>query len=431
MAQSGESSKKHEAGAPDPPLAIKPAKYEVVVRRSSDRAVLPVVPDDDPDRDAIGDLLGASPHPAPPRRVRRELRLLRRLLVGLPLLAVAVPVFVWLRYRSQHVTSKNAAVGGYVAEIGTRISGLVAAVDVDAGDRVKAGQVMVRLDDRRLVADVQEMRAEVTGLQRAIEIERVTVRQERLQIRQQQPEAAAKVAAAQARAEGARVEAEDARRNYALMDTLHSRNGVVSTEELRNAETRRRAADARYDEAQANAAVAARSTEQEARVATDAVRLRERKITLLEANLLVAQARLTRAEADLEGATIRAPDDGAIVRRIAQPGGAIVAGQPVISMWLGDDLWVEAWIAEDDLAFVQRGAKATVTLQSLAGREFTGRVERIGLATDRDVPESDVPQPRFSRMNGAPVVAVRIRLDAPPPELVPGLSAVVAIAKEK
>ena len=431
MAQAGESSKKREAGTPDPPLTISPTKYGVVVHRSSDRAALPVVPADDPDRDAIGDLLGVSPHPVPPRRVRREPRLLRRLFVVLPFLVVAIPVFVWLRYRSQHVTSKNAAVGGYVAEIGTRISGLVAAVAVDAGDRVKAGQVMVQLDDRLLVADLEEARAEVTGLQRAIEIERVTVVEERVQIRRQRAEAAARVAAAQARAEGARVEAEDARRNYDLMDTLHARNGVVSTEELRNAETKRHAADARNDEAQANAAVAARSTEQEARVATDAVRLRERKITLLEANLLVAQARLTRAEADLESAAIRAPEDGAIVRRIVQPGGAIVAGQPVISMWLGNDLWVEAWIAEDDLGFVRQGAKATVRLHSLPSREFTGRVERIGLATDRDMPASDVPQPRFSRMNGAPVVAVRIRLDAPPPELLPGLSAVVAIAKGK
>jgi membrane fusion protein, multidrug efflux system len=417
MAKPGEASRDREAGK----------KYEVVVRRSH----VPVVPADDPDRDAIGDLLGASPHPVLPRRVRPERRLLRRLLVVLPLIGVAVPVFVWLRYRSQHVTSKNAAVGAYVAEIGTRISGLVAAVAVDAGERVKAGQVMVRLDDRRLLAEVQEARGAVTGLRSAIEIERVSVRQERLQIRQQQPEAAAKVAAAQARADGARIEAEDARRNYAMMDTLHSRNGVVSTEELRNAETRRLAAEARFAEARANAAVEARSTEQAARVATDAVRIRERKIALLEADLAVAQARLTRAEADLESATIRAPDDGAIVRRIVQPGGAITAGQPVISMWLGNDLWVEAWIAEDDLGFVRQGAKATVKLHSLPGREFTGRVERIGLATDRDIPASDVPQPRFSRMNGAPVVAVRIRLDAPPPELLPGLSAVVAIAKGK
>jgi hypothetical protein len=107
MAQPGESSKTREAETPEPPPAIHPTKYGVVVRQSSDRAALPVVPAVDPDRDSIGDLLGASPHPAPPRRVRPERRVLRQLLVVLPLLAVAVPVFVWVRYRLQHEETRE------------------------------------------------------------------------------------------------------------------------------------------------------------------------------------------------------------------------------------------------------------------------------------------------------------------------------------
>jgi hypothetical protein len=41
-----------------------------------------------------------------------------------------------------------------------------------------------------------------------------------------------------------------------------------------------------------------------------------------------------------------------------------------------------------------------------------------------------MPHPRFARMRAAPVIGVRIRLDEPPPNLVPGLSAMVAIKKE-
>ena len=157
--------------------------------------------------------------------------------------------------------------------------------------------------------------------------------------------------------------------------------------------------------------------------------IRERGIGVLQANLERARARLNRAEADLEGTIIRAPEDGAILRRIIQPGGSVESGQPIISMWLGSDLWVEAWIDEEDLGFVRVGSPVTVTFHSFADREFSGVVDRLGLATDLEIPESEVPQPRFSRMRGAPVVGVRIRLDAPPPELLPGLSAVVAIEK--
>ncbi|HKA58103.1 MAG TPA: efflux RND transporter periplasmic adaptor subunit [Gemmatimonadales bacterium] len=347
------------------------------------------------------------------------------------LLAIALPVSLWFHYRWQHVFSRNAAVRGHVAEIGTRISGVVAAVTVDAGDRVRAGDVLVRLEDRQLAAAVEEARAAVAGLQRTIDVERMTVDRERRQLAQLRPEAEARIAAANARAEAARVEAEGARRNHELFETLHARDGVVSTEELRDAESKRRAAEARFNEAQANAVVAARSAEQGTQSAADGVVIRQRGIAVLEANLLAAQARLTRAEDALESAAIRAPENGAIVRRIVEPGGAIAAGQPVISMWLGSDLWVEAWINEDDLGAVHRGAAATVAFQSIPGREFTGRVDRIGLSTDLEIPPSEVPQPRSSRINAAPVVGLRIRLDDPPTNLVPGVSAVVAIQKAR
>ncbi|HKA56976.1 MAG TPA: efflux RND transporter periplasmic adaptor subunit [Gemmatimonadales bacterium] len=378
--------------------------------------------------DAITELVGVPARPVGSDSRRKFWR--RPWWAVLTVLVLAPPAYLSLQYRLQHVTSKNAAVRGHVAEIGTRISGLVASVAVDAGDRVKAGQVLVRLEDRHLLAEVEEARAEVAGLERSMSVETETIGLERSQIAGQEAEAAAKISAAKANAEAARVEAEEARRNHELQDTMHS-HGMVSTEELRNAESRRRAAEARLDEAQANAVMAQRSAEQGARQARDAVTIRASRVAVLDANLAAARARLARAEADLASATIRAPEDGAIIRRIIQPGGAVDAGRPVISMWLGSNLWVEAWIDEASVRFVRRGARATVTFHSLPDVEFAGRVDRVGLSTDLEVPESDVPKPRFTRMDGAPVVGVRILLDQPPPELVPGLSAVVAIEKER
>ena len=159
--------------------------------------------------------------------------------------------------------------------------------------------------------------------------------------------------------------------------------------------------------------------------------IRERRVGSLEADLLSAEARLMGTEADLEGAVIRAPADGAVVRRIIQPGGSVEVGQPIISMWLGNDVWIEAWIDEEDIGFVKLGSKAMVTLHSVPGRDFEGVVDKIGLATDLEIPESEVPQPRNTRMSGAPVVGVRIRLDDPPLDLLPGLSAVVAIERKE
>jgi multidrug resistance efflux pump len=348
---------------------------------------------------------------------------------GAAALAVVMPINVLLGYRS-HVTSSNAAVRGYVTEIGTRIDGIVASVAVDVGDRVTASQVLVQLDDRTLRAQVDEVRAQVAALEGTIASERTAVELDNAQIQRQQGESAAQIAAARANAEAWRIEAAEAVRNHELQTQLSARGGFVAAETLRGAESAARSAQARLQEAEANATAIERSTDGRTRGARDAVTIRRSRIAVLEADLRAAQARLARAEADLESAAIRAPSEGAIVRRIVQPGGAIEAGQPVISMWLGDDLWVESWVDEEELGSIGVGSEATVTFHALPGEEFSGTVERIGLATDLEIPQDEVPQPRFSRMRGAPVVSVRIRLDERPVDLLPGLSAVVAIRKE-
>lgn len=381
------------------------------------------------DADAIGVLLGGSASPVTTRpRFQFDWKQWRWALFLLPVIGVAAPIFLWAHYESNFVTSKNAAVRGHLAEIGTRLSGIVASVECDVGDRVEKGQVLVQLENRHLAAEVQEARADVAGLERKIEVERLTIAHERLQLDQTKAEAQARVDAANAQVSAAQVEADDADRNLELRRSLYSRDGAVSSETLHEAESARRSAQARLEEAQANLA-ASRSKARQTDLTGDELSIREENIGVLEADLLRAKARLARAEAQLEGSSIRAPGDGAIVRRISQPGGSVEVGQPIISMWLGDDMWVEAWVDEEDIGKVRIGSPVTVTLHSFPGQEFEGVVDKIGLATDLELPDMDVPQPRGSRMSGAPVVGVRIRLLDRPAEMLPGLSAVVAIRK--
>ena len=109
----------------------------------------------------------------------------------------------------------------------------------------------------------------------------------------------------------------------------------------------------------------------------------------------------------------------------------MLPGGPLIVEVQGDDVWIEAWIDEDDLAMVEVGSPARVTLKPYPGREFAGYVETIGVSTDFEVPETEVPLPRNERMRHTPVVNVRIRLLNPEADLLPGLSAVVGIRKNR
>jgi multidrug resistance efflux pump len=108
---------------------------------------------------------------------------------------------------------------------------------------------------------------------------------------------------------------------------------------------------------------------------------------------------------------------------------AVDVGTPVLSMWLGGDSWVEAWVREEELAAVAEGGSAEVTFPYLPGQRFAARVSKVGLATDFEMPADYLPQPRSTRMRPTPQVGIALELLDEPPLLRPGVSAVVSIDK--
>jgi multidrug resistance efflux pump len=344
---------------------------------------------------------------------------------ALALLALAVSLARWAGYQSSHVISRNAIVRGQLTEVGTRLDGVLVAIEAREGERVKAGQVLARLDDRHLRSDVLEAQAQIESLERELELEHSTVKHERRKREMHIVETMAKSAAARAEMVAAQSRAQEARDYRDIRQSLVERK-MISPEAMREAEAKYRTAQALVDVAWGNEA-AARSSELNARIDSDGVKLREQHVGVLMANVQAAKARLARAQADIESSLVRAPGDGAIIRWLIKPGGSVEIGKPVVSMSIGRDVAIEAWIDEDEIGRVKVGSPATVTLSSHPGREFSGTVDTIGVATDFEQAPADVPQPRFERMRGAPMVGVLVRLHDTPETLLPGLSAVVAI----
>ncbi len=367
-------------------------------------------------------------HAAPRHRFRPSPKALRRSLIALACLVVALPTIAWVHYQVTHATSTNALVQGHVSELGTRLDGVVAEILVDAGSTVTKGQALLRFEDDHLSAEVAEARAEIDRLERAIEVEQLEIDYQRAQLAHREREGLASLQAAEARAQRAEIGADDARHRKELRETLLAQSGAISTEEVRDAEIDWQSAQARLVSAQAEYA-ALEAAEAGISLTREGLLIREKRIGVLETEVRRARARLARASADLNAATIRAPEDGAIVRRLVQPGASVKAGEPTLAMWIGQELWVDAWIGEDDLSSLAPGGAAEVSFDAFPDRAYPGTVESIGMATDFAVPDTQMPHPRFSRMRGAPVVNVRVRLSEAPTALRPGLSAAVAVAR--
>lgn len=71
------------------------------------------------------------------------------------------------------------------------------------------------------------------------------------------------------------------------------------------------------------------------------------------------------------------PVSGVILERLATPGMMASAGQPLFRIADTSELWVVADVPESQLDAVREGAKAAVSVRSLPGKQFVGKVSRV------------------------------------------------------
>lgn len=171
------------------------------------------------------------------------------------------------------------------------------------GDRVRAGELLARVDDRQLTADVQQAEASVA------------------EARQQRAAAAADVARARTQVAQARTQVQEAQaqlqnaqsaRNLAATNVERyqylANQGAVSDLEFDQRQNALEDAQAQVQTAQARV----ESARQQVASAQAQVDAAQQQVEARESAITTAQARLSQAEVALEGASIYAPFDGII-----------------------------------------------------------------------------------------------------------------------
>lgn len=362
-----------------------------------------------------------APNPGPSRRFFMPIA------AGAFLLCSLLATGVWWQYQSAHIVTRNALVRSHLSELGVRGEGVVARIFVAAGDQVRAGDLLAELDNRHLLARRAQVEASLETLDRRIAVDETALAFATQQAHIALLRAESTYRQVQAEAEAARIQAEDSRAYHATRQALAT-GGGISAEAIRDA-----AAKAAQH---ASLATAAEEAVAGSRSDVEGAILSEQKVKILEGELLVLRAErqetyteLQRIDADIESTRVLAPADGAVIRRLAQPGMAVETGMPLLSLWLTQDTWIEAWIPEEELGDLQAGAQVAVSFPALPDQRFTGSLERIGLVTDFEMPVDYLPQTREARMRPTPQIGVRVRLNALPEQIRPGMSAVVDLTR--
>ena len=270
--------------------------------------------------------------------------------------------------------------------IASQVPGRIIEVQAKTNDVVKAGDLLVRLDDQEIYTKIAAARAEVSVREREREEEKVTGL---AQDRRNADDAVAK-------AERALFTAHEA-----FDDAARAKSADASkTGDLKSERDKVEAAKAKLDsERDALETVNAKS----------GMPLAMR----LEASLAIARADLSAAEIALERTRVRAPSDGTVLNMIARAGETAVPSPDSVLLVMGDlsALRLRAEVEERDAAKVSVGQKVVVKADAFPDKSFEGTVTSISQSLG--TPRIATRGPR--RPNDLEVVEVMVALDGNPP----------------
>ncbi|MCS7179545.1 MAG: efflux RND transporter periplasmic adaptor subunit [Anaerolineae bacterium] len=314
--------------------------------------------------------------------------------------------------------------------------GRVAEVAVDIGDEVRAGQVLARLDTGDLELNLRQAEATLKSAQAQLAQLRAQPRPETLKAaeaayrsalaqyqRLKNSPSPEEKAVAEANLKRAEVMLHRARAAYEPVSWRPDIGMLPQSLNLETATLDYQIALANYQlttkGASAEDLAAAWSNVESARAQLErAVNgPTQEELAVAEAAVEQARAACEAARRNLEKATLTAPFDGLIAAVNVAPGEMAPTGLPAVSVVDTSGFRITVNVDEMDVARLQVGLPAEVTLDALPEVTLTGRVERIG--------------PSATLMEGAMTYPVVIGLDPTDAPVRAGMSANVLIRVEE
>jgi len=298
--------------------------------------------------------------------------------------------------RNVILNASGYIVAAHKIEVASKVVGRVEWIGVDKGDRVKQGEILVRLEDDEYQAQLQQTRGQLANLEARL--------QELLN--GSRPE---EVAAAKAAVEEAKAQLENARITLERTRGLVG-DGVLSKQALDDAQ-------ARFDAQSARVAALDRNYE--------LVRIgpRAEQIAAMRGQVEQARGAVRFAETQLANTVIRAPVSGTILERAVEKGEFVTtsfvgdrgAKGYVVSLADLNDLEVELDINQNDFAKLRPRQRGAVTTDAYPDRHYEGVISQIS--------------PEANRQKAT--VQVKVKIEKPDEYLRPEMNATVVFYEER
>lgn len=300
-------------------------------------------------------------------------------------------------------STDDAYVRADVVTMSSHVPGYVSEVAVQDDQPVRAGDVLIRIDDRDYQAKVDHAEATVSAALAAIHEQEAGAASLDAQVAQQSSliaQAQADVTAARADAVRRDADAGRYRELYAQQASSGQRL------ELARADQQKAAAVL----AKASAAVQSQRDQQDV-----LRRRREQSLAGIErANAQLSEARsaLALAQLDLQHTVIRATRDGVIGQRTVRPGQYVETGMPLLAVVPLNDVYVVANFKETQLGDMHTGQPVQIDIDTYSGHTLRGKVTSIapGSGAEFALLPPDNATGNFTKV--VQRIPVRIRFDA-------------------
>jgi HlyD family secretion protein len=218
---------------------------------------------------------------------------------------------------------------------------------VSEGDHVKAGQLLVRLDDAEARSQAARALAQLRSAEAALSGIKAGGTQEEL-------------LTARADLTKAQAERDEAQRNLQAIQKL-MQNGAASPAEVEAAQGRQKKAEADVQLLQAK--VSGRFSSPE--------------VAKVEASAAEARAAFTAAQELLHHSNVTAPFAGTVYQLPVKPGSYVNGGELLVQVANLDKVRVRAFVDEPEIGRLAKGQKVEIKWDATPGRSWEGTLTRV------------------------------------------------------
>jgi HlyD family secretion protein len=297
--------------------------------------------------------------------------------------------------RSDGTSAEKLVLSGNIevtdAQLGFKVPGRVVERLVSEGDRLKAGQLVARLDDAEQMEQLALRRAELAGAEAALAALEAGSRPQ-------------EIAAAEATLHSIEAECDRLRLDFARQTELRGKDAI---------------ADRELEASQAQLKVAeARVTEAAERFKLVQAGPRSEDIAQGRARVEQSRAAVALAETQVENTRLSSPLTGVVLSQNIEPGEYVSPGTPVVTVADTAHVWVRAYVNQTDLGRVRLGQKIAVRTDTFPDKSYEGTVGFIASEAEFTPKTVQTTKERVKL-----VFRIKIDLANPNDELKPGMPA--------